>query len=249
LSTKLRTPSTLKSISLLHPAFSDARILGGLAPEDLHEVGRSFRERAFPRGAVLFHEGTRAATYYLIAEGQVKLVQTSPEGLDVILHILGPGELAGALPNLGEGTYPATAVALVDVVAFSIGPEDFDAILRQFPQVALNLLRFAAGVIQVSHRRLRELATERVEQRIARTLARLVRQMGVKSAEGITLTAPLTRQDLADLAGTTLFTVSRTLKAWDRRGILRTSRGRLTILDPHALIALGEDLREPPAPA
>jgi CRP-like cAMP-binding protein len=232
-----------------HPAFVEAKLLAGLSTNELRDVAHAFRARTFARGAILFHEGHPAGTYYLMGEGQVKILQTSPEGYEVILHILGPGELVGALPTMGEGTYPATAVALVDVVAFAISPEAFDDILRRFPQVALNLLRFAAGVIQVSHRRLREMATERVEQRIARTLARLVRQMGARTEEGISLTTPLSRQDLANLAGTTLFTVSRTLKAWERRGILRTGRGKLTILDPHTLIAIGEDLPEHPAPA
>ncbi|HET7011198.1 MAG TPA: Crp/Fnr family transcriptional regulator [Anaerolineales bacterium] len=231
--------------SILHPAFRDARILAGLTRDEIHEVARAFRPRTFTRGETLFHEGHRAATYYLIAKGQVKILQTTAEGFEVILHIFGEGELVGALPNLGEGTYPATAAALGDVEAFSISSGAFDSILERFPPIAVNMLRFAAGVIQHSHRRLREMATERVEQRIARTLVRLVRQMGVKTDEGILLTAPLSRQDLANLAGTTLFTVSRTLKAWERRGILRTGRGRLTILDPHGLIVIGEDLPKP----
>lgn len=232
-----------------HAIFATAKLLAGLTADELGEAARAFRPRTFSRGAILFHEGHHAGTYYLIGEGQVKILQTSPEGYEVILHILGPGELVGALPTMGEGSYPATAVALGEVLAFAIAPETFDGLLRRFPQVTVNMLRFAAGVIQVSHRRLREMATERVEQRIARTLARLVRQMGARSPEGITLTAPLSRQDLANLAGTTLFTVSRTLKAWERRGILRAGRGKLTILDPHSLIAIGEDLPEHPAPS
>ncbi|OGT25042.1 MAG: hypothetical protein A2Z17_07675, partial [Gammaproteobacteria bacterium RBG_16_66_13] len=205
-------------------------------------VANAFRHRTFARGSVLFNEGPRADTYYLIAEGQVKVFQTSSEGYEVILHIFGPGEIVGALAILGEGSYPGTAVALADVSAFSVSSRDFDRILERFPTITRNLLRFAAAMIQASHRRLRELATERVEQRIARTIARLANQMGAKSDEGIRLTTPLSRQDLANLTGTTLFTVSRTLKAWERKGILRSSRAGLTILQPHALVAIGEDL-------
>ncbi len=232
----------------LHGIFSQAKVLSGLKPRDLEDAAGAFRAKPIERGLQLFREGEPASVYYLVAEGQVKVVQTSPEGFEVILHIFGPGDLIGALPTLGEGTYPGTAVALTDGLAFSIAARDFDAILKRFPDVALNLLRFATGVLQASHTRLRELATQRVEQRIARTIARLANQTGVKTAEGITLGAPLSRQDLANLTGTTLFTVSRTLKAWERKGILRASRNRLTVLQPHALVAIGEDLpAQPPS--
>jgi CRP-like cAMP-binding protein len=232
----------------LHPAFSQAKVFSGLASSDLAEIAASFRARTYPRGSKLFLQGQPAAVYYLVGEGQVKVLQTSSEGFDVILHIFGPGGLIGALPMLGEGTYPGTAVGLTEVVAFSISSEAFEVILKRFPAVTVNLLHFAAGIIQASHARLRELATERVERRIARTIARLASQTGVKTEEGITLSVPLSRQDLAELTGTTLFTVSRTLKAWERKGIVRASRASLTVLHPHALIAIGEDLPDrPPA--
>ena len=86
------------------------------------------------------------------------------------------------------------------------------------------------------------MATERVEQRIARTLARLANQIGRQTETGILIDAPLTRQDLAEMTGTTLFTVSRTLKAWERDGILEVGREKVTIADPHRLVVLGEDL-------
>lgn len=229
-----------------HAGFVQAKIFSGLGPEDLARVAASFRSRPFQRGRQLFRQGDPAAVYYLVGEGQVKIVQTSPEGLEVILHIFGPGEIIGALPTLGEGAYPGTAVALTDGLAFAIEADDFDDILQRHPSVTVRLLRFATEVLQASHVRLRELATQRVEQRIARTIARLATQTGVKTDDGVTLSTPLSRQDLANLTGTTLFTVSRTLKAWERRGILRSSRNRLTVLNPHALIAIGEDLIERP---
>ena len=230
----------------LHSVFGQARVFSGLASSDLAEIAASFRARTYPRGSKLFLQGQPAAVYYLMGEGQVKVLQTSSEGYDVILHIFGPGELIGALPMLGEGTYPDTAVGLTEVVAFSIASRDFESILNRFPSVTVNLLHFAAGIIQASHARLRELATERVERRIARAIARLASQTGVKTEEGITLSVPLSRQDLADLTGTTLFTVSRTLQAWERKGIVVAARASLTVLHPHALVAIGEDLPDRP---
>jgi CRP-like cAMP-binding protein len=219
-----------------------APIFAGLAQADLEAITRRFRPRRFTRDAALLLEGDPAEVYYLLAEGQVKVVQTSAEGVEVILHLLGPGDLLGALPNLNEGTYPASAIALTEVVAYAVSPRDFDTILERHPSVAVYLLRFAASRLRASHARLRELATERVERRIARTLSRLAGQIGQRTERGLILNAPLSRQDLAELTGTTLYSVSRTLKDWERRGILIAGRGQVTILNTHALVAIGEDL-------
>jgi CRP-like cAMP-binding protein len=231
-------PATLS----VHPALANAPIFAGLSDMDREAIAGVFRLRRFPRDTALFLEGDPAEVYYLLAEGQVKVVQTSAEGVEVILHLLGPGDLLGALPNLDEGTYPASAIALTEVDAYAVSPLDFEAILKRYPAAALTLLRFAASHLRSTHARLRELATERAERRIARTLSRLAGQIGQRTERGVVLNAPLSRQDLAEMAGTTLFTVSRTLKDWERRGIVIAGRGQLTILNTHALMAIGEDL-------
>jgi len=223
-------------------AFSSAKVFSNLKRKDLADISVRFKERAYKRGEILFIEGEPAQTYYIVGEGQVKVFQTSADGLEVILHMLGPGELVGAFPTLGKGTYPASAQAFTDLVAYSISSKAFDTILEDHPVVAVNLLRFSTRVLQASLDKLREMATERVEQRIARTLARLASQIGRKTEAGILIDAPLTRQDLAEMAGTTVFTASRTLKSWERQGILKTGRETVTILDPHRLVMIGEDL-------
>jgi CRP-like cAMP-binding protein len=226
----------------VRPALADAPIFADLSDAEREAIAGLFRPRRFPRDAALLLEGDPAEVYYLLAEGQVKVVQTSAEGVEVILHLLGPGDLLGALPNLDEGTYPASAIALTQVVAYAVSPRDFEAILERHPSAALFLLRFAASRLRSSQARLRELATERVERRIARTLSRLAPQIGQRTERGVVLNAPLSRQDLAEMAGTTLFTVSRTLKDWERRGIVIAGRSPLTILNTHALVAIGEDI-------
>jgi CRP-like cAMP-binding protein len=225
--------------------FSKSRVFKQLSPVALEEVLDAFHVRAFQSDEHIFHEGGPAHTYFVILSGRVKILKTSEEGHEVIMHILGPGELIGALPTLGEGTYPASAVAMEEVQAGSISAKDFSALMRRHPQIALNLLRFATGVIQESHRRIQEMSTERVERRVARTLSRLSSQVGVQTEAGILLDVPLSRQDLAELTGTTLYTISRTLKAWEREGLLLAERLKLTLLDAHGIAAIGEDLPDP----
>jgi CRP-like cAMP-binding protein len=119
---------------------------------------------------------------------------------------------------------------------------DIYHLMEKYPRVALNAIRLLAGRIQEFQDRLRELATERVERRIARTLIRLTRQAGRKTAEGVLIDLPLTRQDLAEMCGTTLYTVSRTLSQWESQGLVRSKREQVLVLFPHGLVQIAEDL-------
>jgi CRP-like cAMP-binding protein len=232
-----------------HPAFFAAQVFQGLSQEALIQVSSHFHRREVPAGEILFLEGEPARVYYLIAEGRVKVLQNSPEGFQIILHVLGPGELVGALPTLGEGNYPATAEALDALTLFTVSAPDFEAVLESHPRVTRNLLRFATKKLQETHARMRELATERVERRIARTLGRLVSEFGRRTEEGILLDAPLSRQDLAEMCGTTVYTVSRTLSEWERRRWVETGRTTVVIRDPHALAVLAEDIPDRETPS
>jgi CRP-like cAMP-binding protein len=129
-----------------------------------------------------------------------------------------------------------------NVQTLSISSGGFDELMQRHPRIPLNLLRFATRVIQESHRRIQEMSTDRVERRIARVLSRLAAQVGVETEAGVLLDVPLSRQDLAELTGTTLYTTSRTLKEWERKGYVLAERMKLTILDAHAIAAIGEDL-------
>lgn len=231
--------------TLVHQVFSTTWIFQGLSTQATTHIASHFRRREFPKNSFLFHEQEPARIYYLIAEGRVKITQTSASGFQVILHVLGPGDLIGALPTLGEGNYPASAEAISDLTAYSIEATLFDSLLRKYSILTLNLLRFATGKLQATHRRLQEMSTERVERRIAHTLGRLASQVGNRVEEGILLDAPLSRQDLAEMCGTTLFTVSRTLKKWERQGWIIAGREEIIITRPHSLAMLADDLPQP----
>ncbi|MGD8620666.1 MAG: Crp/Fnr family transcriptional regulator, partial [Anaerolineales bacterium] len=162
----------------LHPTFQQAPIFKNLKDHELKAVARRFHLRALEDDEPLFYQDDPASVFYLILEGQVKILQTTAEGFEVILHVLGPGDIVGALPTIGAGTYPAGAVSLGSTKAAFINADAFNQILQQYPIIASNLLRFAMKVLQRSHQKIRELATERVERRIARALSRLSGQLG-----------------------------------------------------------------------
>jgi len=83
-----------------------------------------------------------------------------------------------------------------------------------------------------------EMATQQVEQRIANALLRLINQTGRKVAAGIEIDFPITRQDLSEMTGSTLHTVSRTLSAWEKQGMVASGRKRITVCEPHQLVLL-----------
>ena len=115
-------------------------------------------------------------------------------------------------------------------------------LMEQIPQISINALGILASRVREFQDRLRELATERVERRIAHTLLRLARQTGRKVPEGVLIDMHLTRQDLAEMTGTTLYTVSRTLSQWEAQGLVQSSRERVVIRFPHGLVSIAEDL-------
>ena len=237
------------TVSQLPDAFQKAELFAGVPEDDLRRIARRFKRTSYDQDETILLQGAPAEAFYLVEEGKVKVVQTSVEGLEVLLHVFEPGGVIGALPTVGEDTYPATAVTLEPVTLYFITAEDFDDLLLQHPRVGRNLLKFATRMLQSAHRRLREMATERVERRIARTLARLAQQLGEEEEGMIKIDAPLSRRDLADMSGTTLYTVSRTLKAWERQGLVEARRKRINILRPHELITIAEDLPEASASA
>jgi CRP-like cAMP-binding protein len=170
------------------------------------------------------------------------LTQVTPEGDQVILHLVHPGEMFGGIAVLGDATYPVSAQALEDCQALAWDGEGMAGLMERTPRLALNALRLLAGRVQELQDRVRELATERVERRVARTLLRLARQAGRKVENGVWIDLPLSRQDLAEMTGTTLFTVSRVLSRWEQQGLVEAGRERVLIRFPHGLVRIAEDL-------
>jgi CRP-like cAMP-binding protein len=143
---------------------------------------------------------------------------------------------------LSKIPYPVTATAVNQVSLLSWEDQKMLELMHQYPQLAINSLSILATRIQEFQDRFREIATERVERRIARALLRLASQTGRKLEHGILIDISLTRQDLAEMTGTTLYTVSRTLSQWEKDGLVSSQREQVTILSPHKLVVLAEDM-------
>lgn len=216
-------------------------LFGGLSLSTIQRLAERFRPRLVPRGAFVFFEGQSADTLNLLAEGRIKVIRETEER-QTILRLIHPGELFGVSGGWGEVVYPASARAMEDSIVLRMRASEFTSLLRSDTDLAMAVIQGLATRLREAESRILDLQTERVEQRIARVLIQLMESTGTDTERGIEIRASLSRQDLADLTGTTLSTASRTLSAWHRQGIVLAERERVTVIRPGDLagIARGE---------
>lgn len=212
--------------------------------EDLKLFAEKGIVRSIEEGEFFFFQGDPAAYFYILIEGRAKLLQTNPTGQQVNLRTITSWQMFGALGAVRENaTYPATAQALESSTALAIESSFLKEMMQTRPYLNLNLMQLMTGYIMEMQERYRELATERVERRVALTILRLAAQIGKRTAgDSMTVELPLSRQDVAEASGTTIFTVSRVLADWERRGLVEAGRERVVIRNPHGLVQISEGL-------
>jgi len=213
-----------------------------LAAADLDLVARSGEVRRVEESSYFYLQGDPATYLYVLTYGRVRFAQVTVDGQQVILKVIGPSQMFGGIAMLPEATYPVSAMALEDAEALAWSHPALQELARHAPQLALNSLEHMSGQVQDLQARFRELATERVERRLARVVLRLASQVGRKVEGGVLIDLALSRQDLAEMIGTTLYSVSRILSEWERQGYIETGRERVLVHNPHALMQIAEDL-------
>ena len=192
------------------------------------------------KGQWLARQGEPASTFYLVASGALKVIQNTPEGQELIVRFAGAGDPFGGVVVLEQAAYPVSALAVETTTLHAWSASAMRTMVERYPRVTTNIMREMASHMTDALTRVREVTTQRVGQRLAMTLIRLARQCGRQTPEGILLTQVLTRQELADLTGTTLYTVSRTLSEWETEGVLASDARRLVIRSPKRLGALAD---------
>ena len=214
------------------------------ADEDLRLFVEKGVLRSIEEGEFFFFQGDPATYFYVLITGRAKLLQTNQAGQQVNLRTLNEWQMFGALGAVRENAvYPATAQALEPSTALAIESNFLKEMMQTRPHLNLNLMQLMTGYIMEKQERYRELATERVERRIALTVLRLAAQIGNRiNREGVGIELPLSRQDMAEASGTTIFTVSRVLADWERRGLVEAGRERVVIRNPHGLVQISEGL-------
>lgn len=223
------------------PALAGSELFTGLAPAALEEALAAGSVRRVPDGMLIFRQGDGGVRAHVLVAGAVRIMQTGSDGGEVIVRLIGPGGTFGTVALFTDRRYPADAVALTDSIEVSWSEDSLLALLARYPQLAINVIKVVGKRLQEVQERVRELATQRVEQRVARAVLRLAGQAGHRTIAGTAIEFPLRRKDVADIAGTTLHTVSRLLTAWQRTGLLISHNRRLTLRAPAEIFRIAED--------
>lgn len=203
-------------------------LLSGVPESNLTRLAEQTRANVFERDMVIFQQGEACDRVWVLRQGRVKIVHQEEDGREVILEMVSPGELFGGAVIFWP-QHPATAKAMEAVETISFSSQTYARFITEHPALALKLIRMLGERLH-SVLELHILAGERVERRMAHILLKLADRVGRSSAEGVLLTIPLSRQDLADMAGTTLETAIRTMSRFRAQGLLETKRGGYLVI-------------------
>jgi CRP/FNR family transcriptional regulator len=215
--------------------FQAIPILSSLSPEDRLALEPLCELRAYEKGATIFGEGDPAEDIHFLFLGRVKIVKAAGDR-DVILEILGPGEPVGTVAVFERRPFPAAAVALEPSGVITIPSRQFFSLIEKRPEITRRLLAGLTLRLMSLNRRLADM-TGSVERRIARLLTTLAERLGQKTGRGIFIPVALSRQDIADLVGTTVETAIRVMSRWQKEGVVETDKKGFWIPDPAALEA------------
>jgi CRP-like cAMP-binding protein len=207
-------------------------IFSAMNEGELTELSQFVNERKCNPDEFVFWEGDDPDWFYIIAEGKIKVLKHSSSGREFIIAFFGPGEMFGEVAVFENKPYPASAQAVAETKVLGINRKDFLAFLVNRPEITLRIIYVLGGRLRDAQSRLRDIAGERVEQRLAGILLMLYLKLGPN--------LPFTRQEIAEMAGTTTETAIRTMSRLKAGGIIRSVRGKTVILDENKLRLLSE---------
>ena len=209
-----------------------------LSPDDRARLAPHARVRDYVRGEQIFVEGSPSDRFYAIASGRVKVFKMTPAGKDVILEIFSVGDPLGAVAVYEGWPFPASAVALEDTTCVTIERSQFFSLLESHPTLVRGLLLGLTHRLIELTNRLAELTGGRVEPRFARLFLKLAGEVGRPAKGGTFIPMPLSRQELADLTGTTIETAIRIMSRWGKQRLVLTEKDGFVVVDSKALDVL-----------
>ena len=219
----------------------DSTLIADLPPfadiptDQLSSIIKLATAHRFDKDDHVFIQGDPARSFYMLLDGCIRVVRVTPSGEQIIVRFIASGELFGIAVSLGLDNYPANAVAATDCVALAWPSTAWQTIVEQFPAFATNTYKMVGGRLQEAQDRIVEMTTERVAQRVANAVMMLVARNGRETEEGILIDFPISRQDISEMTGTTLHTVSRLMSAWEHEGLVKCGRQKVLVTATDAL--------------
>jgi CRP-like cAMP-binding protein len=234
------TPSTPPTKSHFDSAarVQDFPLFADISLNNRAQIVGAARERQFSRGQTIYIEGDHQRQVILLTSGSAKMIQCGLDGAAVILRLCGPGQLVGTLGVSLQAKYRSTSQAVTKCSALVWESTVFESLASRYPSLRLNVAYILYKQLEDMEDRFREISTERVASRLSRQVLRLVEQVGIQCNGSVEI--KITREELAQLIGTSLYTVSRLLSAWDRQEIVTTRREGFSVNNLKALAELAD---------
>ena len=228
------SPKNLAALLLGNPIFA------GIPAREIEALAAYVTEEAHRPREYVFMEGDASRWFYVVKSGHVKIMRHSRTGRDVVLELLGPGEIFGGVAVIEKRPYPAAAQATEPTIVLKIPAEPLIAFAERHPVFIKEMALMIGRRLRAAHDSVKALAVDPVEARLAGALLRLAEREGTRGKEGVTLPFHLTRQSLADMTGTTVETAIRIVSRWLKSGLVIDEGGRLVLSDLDGLRALAE---------
>ncbi|MBF0317256.1 MAG: Crp/Fnr family transcriptional regulator [Nitrospirae bacterium] len=217
----------------------DVNFFKGLNDVEIEEIGPYLQHASYKKREMVFSEGERSEWLYVVIDGKVKITKLSNEGKEIILELIQAKELFGAVAVFKDFPYPANAVAMEPTSTLKVSRKDLLKLLDRYPTLMLSLASIIGDRMKDSYEMLKSIALECVESRIASLLLKLADKSAYNSSDNLAMTADtgsvidlrLTRQDIADMVGTTVETSIRTFSKFKKEGLIQERNGRIVIKD------------------
>lgn len=206
-----------------------------LSDEELKEMEPYLVSAQFKKKEDIFSEGDQPEWFYIVSKGKVKITKISHDGKEIILEIISPTDIFGGVAVIRGFPYPANAVAMEDSEVFKISRRNLMRLVDRFPNLMYCIALQLGDRMKSSYDSLKNIALERVEARIAALLMKLANKVGVETREGTLIDMRLTKQDVADMVGTTVETSIRTFSKFKKEGLVTDSDGKFIIKDKEGL--------------
>ena len=226
------------TLKLDRSLISDLPLFAQLDAAACDDILETAHARHYRKGVVVFSQNETAHSFFLLLHGRLRVTQVTAAGEQIVVRFVNPGDIFGVAMALGRDTYPGTSTAVVDCLALLWPSVVWPPLIGRHPLLAANAMRMIGGRLQEAHQRLREISTEDVERRVAHAILKLVDEAGQKSAAGVEIDFPLSRQDIAEMTATTLHTVSRIMSAWEAAGVIESGRQRVVVRDCARLMTI-----------
>jgi len=217
------------------PLLAEIPMFSRLSSEELEGLARLLQRRDYAKGEVIFHEGDVGTALYIVRKGEVLIRLSSEDGKEVILNLHTRGDVFGELALLDGDPRSADAVAREDAQLLVLSREDFLRFVGDKPQVAMNLLAGLSQLVRHVTQLVHDAAFLDVRARLARVLLELADSQGERGPDGVIISSRLTQGELANLVGVTRESANKWLRFFEKEGLLRNDRGKLTLVDPDRL--------------